>query len=225
MTDYPHNATHGVKFHTTQHLLKGNTMAKLLLTGATGTIGQALLETLTAQGTDFEVMSSKPLSEINGTAVRNRQASFDDLTALTQAFQGIDTLFVLLPLTANKLALASNVAQAAKAAGVKHIVRSSGAGADAQSAFALPKLQGQVDDILANTGIPCTFLRNAGFMQNYITYTAAQVKAGMLYAASADAAQSLIDVRDIAAVAARVLSAPAAHAGKAYTSQLCRLVS
>jgi uncharacterized protein YbjT (DUF2867 family) len=39
----------------------------------------------------------------------------------------------------------------------------------------------------------------------------------MWYAASSDAAQSLIDVRDIAAVAAQILLNPAAHTGKAYT--------
>ena len=39
----------------------------------------------------------------------------------------------------------------------------------------------------------------------------------MVYAASADAAQSLVDVRDIAAVAALILRAPTAHAGKTYT--------
>jgi uncharacterized protein YbjT (DUF2867 family) len=100
---------------------------------------------------------------------------------------------------------------------VKHIVRSSGAGADAKAAFSLPQLQGTIDDILAATGIPCSFLRNAGFMQNYTTFGAQMVKDGMWYAASSDAAQSLIDVRDIAAVAAQILLNPAAHAGKAYT--------
>ena len=40
---------------------------------------------------------------------------------------------------------------------------------------------------------------------------------GMVYGATADAPQSLVDARDIAAVAARVLLDPAPHAGKAYT--------
>jgi uncharacterized protein YbjT (DUF2867 family) len=70
---------------------------------------------------------------------------------------------------------------------------------------------------LAQTGIPSTFLRNAGFMQNYITFMGGMVKGGMIYAATNDAAQSVIDVRDIAAVAAKILMNPAPHAGKAYT--------
>jgi NAD(P)H dehydrogenase (quinone) len=187
----------------------------ILVTGASGTIGTQLTGQLLAAGATFEVMTSKPVDTVGG--VRARQASFDNVAQLTSAFQGVDTLFVLLPLVPNKVQLAQNIAAAAKAAGVKRIVRSSGAGADATSVFALPRLQGTIDDILTATGIPCTFLRNAGFMQNYATFGAQMVKDGMWYAASADAAQSLIDVRDIAAVAATILQNPAAHAGKAYT--------
>lgn len=187
----------------------------ILITGASGTIGSALVKQLQSQGADFEVMTSKPDGMVHGQAAR--QASFEDVAALTQAFQGIDTLFVLLPLVPNKVELARNVAAAAQAAGVKHIVRSSGAGADASAAFSLPKLQGTVDQIMTDTGIPCTFLRNAAFMQNYITFYQGLVKSGMVYAASADAAQSLVDVRDIAVAAALILRDPAPHAGKAYT--------
>ncbi len=183
----------------------------ILITGATGTIGSELVRQLTSAGKPFLTISSK-----KGKAT-NRVASLESVPALTQAFQGVDTLFVILPLVPNKLALARNVAQAAVAAGVKHIVRCSGAGADVNAAFSLPRLQGEIDAMFTQSDIPSTFLRNAGFMQNYINFQAQMVKDGMLYAATADAAQSLIDVRDIAAVAAQILQNPAPHAGKAYT--------
>ncbi len=187
---------------------------KILVTGATGTIGSELVKALLASGTAFDIMSSKPDTV---AAVPVRTASFESVEQLTQAFAGIDTLFVLLPLVPHKVQLARNVAQAAQAAGVKHIVRSSGAGADAKAGFSLPRLQGEIDDIFSQSGIPSTFLRNAGFMQNYISFQKQMVKDGMLYAATNDAAQSLIDVRDIAAVAALILRNPQSHAGKAYT--------
>ena len=186
----------------------------ILITGATGTIGSELVKALQASGTAFEIMSSKAATT---SAAPVRTASFESVEQLTQAFTGIDTLFVLLPLVPHKVQLARNVAQAAKAAGVKHIVRSSGAGADAKAGFSLPRLQGEIDEIFSHSGIPSTFLRNAGFMQNYLSFQKQMVKDGMLYAATNDAAQSLIDVRDIAAVAAVILRNPQAHAGKAYT--------
>lgn len=189
-------------------------MSNILITGATGTIGTQVVQQLKAAGADFTILSSKS-SESQGIAAR--KGSFDDVASLKAAFAGVDTLFVLLPLVPNKVQLARNVADAAKALGVKHIVRSSGAGADAKADFSLPRLQGEIDDIFAATGIPSTFLRNAGFMQNYVTFMTPMVKAGTVYAATADAKQSLVDVRDIAAVAVKILLAPGAHAGKAYT--------
>jgi uncharacterized protein YbjT (DUF2867 family) len=54
-------------------------------------------------------------------------------------------------------------------------------------------------------------------MQNYANYQTQAIKDGTIYAADGGQAQSFVDTRDIAAVAARVLTAPGAHAGKAYT--------
>jgi uncharacterized protein YbjT (DUF2867 family) len=181
----------------------------ILITGASGTIGSALVQDLKTRGVSFETMSSRP-------GLASRTGDFADPESLTKAFAGIDTLFVLLPLVPDKLGLARNVAAAAKAAGVKHIVRSSGAGADAHSPFALPRLQGQIDDLLSATGIPTTFLRPAGFMQNYATFQATQVMAGEIAAPHGDAKKSMVDARDIAAVAAVILLDPSKHVGKAY---------
>jgi uncharacterized protein YbjT (DUF2867 family) len=190
-------------------------MSKILVTGATGTIGSQLVKQLQAAKADFAVMVRDAAHAPAG--VPARVADWEDVPALTAAMRGFDTVFLLFPLVPNKVQLAKNAAAAAKAAGVKHIVRSSGAGADASSSFALPKLQGTIDQVLADTGIATTFLRNAGFMQNYITFMADQIKSGTFYAANGDAAQSLIDIRDIVAVAAKILQSPAPHAGKAYT--------
>ena len=184
----------------------------ILVTGASGNIGTPLVQQLRATGADFSVLRSQGPADAT-----TRVASYTDVEALTRAFEGVDTLFLLLPLVENKLSLAANAALAAKRAGVRHIVRSSGAGADAASTFALPRLQGKVDELIAATGIATTFIRPAAFMQNFSSWMAGQVKAGTVYAAHGDAAQSLVDTRDIAAVAATILGNPALHAGRAYT--------
>jgi uncharacterized protein YbjT (DUF2867 family) len=189
---------------------------KILVTGASGNIGAPLVQALKIQGADFAVMRSKPVHSMQDESIQTRVGDFSDTASLIKAFAGIDTLFLLFPLVESKLQFAKNAAAAAVAAGVKHIVRSSGAGADAQSQFSLPRLQGQIDDALIATGIPTTFLRPSGFMQNYGAYQTQAIKAGTIYMADGAKSQSLIDSRDIAAVAAKVLSNPSAHAGRAY---------
>lgn len=187
---------------------------KILVTGATGNIGTPLVANLKAANANFAVMRSKPSAD---SSTETRVADFNDLAALTRAFAGIDTLFLLLPLVENKLELAQNAITAAKQAGVKHIVRSSGAGADAQSPYALSKLQGHIDDLIIQSGMAYTILRPAGFMQNYATYQTQAIKEGVIYMADGGQAQSIIDVRDIADIAAKMLQSPAAHAGRIYT--------
>ena len=187
---------------------------KILITGASGNIGQPLVNSLKKLGADVVVMRSKAGQTADG--VETRVASFDDVASLTRAFTGIDTLFLLFPLVENKITLAKNAAAAAKAAGVKHIVRSSGAGADPASEFSLSKLQGEIDQLLTATGIPTTFLRPGGFMQNYVTYQKEAIKSGTVYMADGGKSQALIDTRDIADVAAAILTNPAPHAGRAY---------
>jgi uncharacterized protein YbjT (DUF2867 family) len=182
---------------------------RILVTGASGNIGRELVQQLKARGADFAVMSSKPgAGMVHG--------DFADRASLERAFKGFHTLFLLLPLVPNKVELAKNAVAAAKAAGIQHIVRSSGLGADANSAVSLSKLQGTIDGLVTESGIAHTFLRPAGFMQNWVNFAAAQLKAGTFYAPNGNGAQSLVDTRDIAESAAVILMNPSAHAGRAY---------
>ena len=187
----------------------------LLITGASGTIGKELVQQLQARGADFAVMSSKPAAAVAGSP--SVFGDFADAASLRQAFAGVQTLFLLFPFTPESVDLARNAVEAARAAGVTHIVRSSGAGAEADSPVAIADLQGRIDALVEQSGIAYTLLRPAGFMQNWVNFYADQIKAGSYAAAHGDAGISVIDARDIAEVAAIVLTDPPAHAGKAYT--------
>ncbi|MCZ8235363.1 MAG: SDR family oxidoreductase [Inhella sp.] len=189
---------------------------RILVTGASGNIGRALVAALGARGADFQVMSSRP-----GTApagLREVQGDFTQLDSLQAAFAGVDTLFLLLPLVPGIEEMARNAVDAAKAAGVKHIVRSSGAGADAHSPASLARVHGEIDDRVMASGIPFTLLRPSSFMQNHLNFYAGSIQAASaVYAPRGEGAVGLIDVRDIAEVAALVLADPAAHVGAVYT--------
>jgi uncharacterized protein YbjT (DUF2867 family) len=186
----------------------------ILITGATGNIGRPLVRLLQAAGA--AVIAGSPSGEsVEGAP--GRVVDFNDPSAMKTAFADVATLFLLFPLVPQKVALARNAVAAAKAAGVGHILRSSAAGADQNSPLAVGKLQGEIDQIVIDSGIPFTLVRPNGFMQNYVNYYAGMLKAGTLYASHGEARVSFIDVRDIADVDAAILLNPAAHVGKIYT--------
>ncbi|MED5620168.1 SDR family oxidoreductase [Ideonella sp. BN130291] len=188
---------------------------RILVTGATGHIGRELVRVLQQRKADFAVLTSPSGRSVPG--VLSVEGDFADAASLERVFRGFDTLFLLLPLVPNKLELARNAVQAAKAAGVKHIVRSSGAGADAASPVAIAQLQGRIDELVQGSGLGWTLLRPSFFMQNWVNYYADQLKAGAYHAPNGNGAIGMIDVRDIAESAAAVLADPAVHAGRIYT--------
>ncbi len=189
---------------------------RILVTGASGNIGRELVAQLRSSGADFGVMTSRPGRAPAG--VREVHGDFTQRDALEAAFAGVDTLFLLFPLVPGMDAMARHAVAAAKSAGVKHIVRSSGAGADARSPASLARAHGEIDELIAGSGIASTLLRPSGFMQNLVNFHAGTIKdANAIFAPHGDGAMGVIDVRDIAEVAAQVLTQPARHAGAVYT--------
>lgn len=114
------------------------------------------------------------------------------------------------------VALARNALAVAKAAGVGHIVRSSGAGADCGLPITIGRVQGEIDQLVIESGIPYTITRPNCFMQNCAGYYAVMIRSGALYLPQGDGKVSFIDVRDIAVVNAVLLRHPADHAGRIY---------
>jgi uncharacterized protein YbjT (DUF2867 family) len=159
-------------------------------------------------------MTSRPGHVVPG--FRTVLGDFSQPDSLVAAFRGFDTVFLLQPLVPDMVAFGLNAVAAAQAAGVKRIVRSSGGGADSASPFSLPKAHGVIDDAVRASGLSWTLLRPTSFMQNHITFNAGAIRSGTLYAPHGDGATALVDVRDIAAVAALVLAGPAAHHDQAY---------
>lgn len=186
----------------------------IFVTGASGTIGRELIAQLQGAGADLIAGTSSGRA-LQG--VTTRRADLTDRAGLTAAFQGVDTLFLLLPLQADMADLARNAIDAAQAAGVKHIVRSSGAGADPDGPAAISRVHGQIDQMVIDSGLAYTLTRPTSFMQNYINFYGAMVREGTLYLPQGDGRVSFIDARDVAAANAAILQDPSHHAGQAYT--------
>jgi len=187
----------------------------ILITGASGTVGKEVLAEVLKTGKPAKAMY-RNTEDAKGApqGVTTVFADFANKDSLKQAFQGIDTLYLVCSPIPQLVELESNVIDVCKALGVRHIVLNSALGAeDYPKSF--PSWHRKVEDKLKSSGLGYTILRPNGFLQNIGTYNAPSIRAqGAFYAAMGNAKVSLIDVRDIAVIAAKALANPAAYSGK-----------
>ena len=189
----------------------------ILITGASGTVGRTVVEAMRKSGKPFRAMYRSAEDARRAPAgVSSAIADFADKESLRRALAGIDTMFLVCSPIPQLVELESHVIDTSRETGVKHIVLNSALGAgDYPKSY--PSWHRAVEDRLKSSGLGYTVVRPNGFMQNIVTYNAPSIRAqGAFYAAMGKAKTSLIDVRDVAAVAARVLAEPNVHAGKTY---------
>ena len=190
----------------------------ILVTGATGKIGSHVVKQLEAAGARVRaaVHSTNRASAMRANGTEQVEVELADRRSVAAALEGVAKLFVLLPLVPNLADLAGNVVEEAKKAGVKYIIHSSGMGADAPQPITLASWHRQAEEALRGSGIPHTILRPNSFMQNYVHFAGATIRSqNAFYLPCGDGRVSLVDVRDIAAVAASLLT-KGGHEGRAY---------
>lgn len=188
---------------------------KILVTGATGTIGSQVVRHLSSRGINSRVAihSSSKAEMLKGMAVEICWLDYDKPKTMEAALQGIDKLFLLTPDLENQVSMAEQMIDLAKKAGVSHIVRSSAYGVDLEKDFTFARIHGQVEQYIRASGLVYTMLRPNVFMENFIKlYPAID---GKFYLPLGSGKVSYVAVQDIAAVAVEVLTQPG-HAGKVY---------
>jgi len=95
---------------------------KILVTGATGNIGNRIVKLLKEKKVNFIAgTNSKQIEGVEPVTV-----NFADQDSLEQAMEGISTLFMVLPNHPDMVEWGQNIIAASKKKGIKHIVRSSG---------------------------------------------------------------------------------------------------
>lgn len=188
---------------------------RVLVTGSTGQIGRALVQDLLRDAAGMHIVAASRQGA-PGSGVEARSLDWLDPASAAAALRGIDRLFLLTPLNPAIETMTAHAVAAARDAGVAHIVRISGAGADPDSAVSIARLQGRCDRLLVESGIAFTLLRPVNFMQNFASFMREGVRSGTVYSSQGEGRVPFVDARDIAAAAAAILRAPQPHAGRAY---------
>jgi uncharacterized protein YbjT (DUF2867 family) len=138
-----------------------------------------------------------------------------DAASLGRALAGVERAFVVTPVARESVGWFGNFFDAAKRAGVGRVVKFSAMGAGPDAASEIMRQHGESDRMLMESGLGYTILRPNSFFQN-VLWSAGTIKtSGQIFLPMADARLSMVDVGDIADVAAAALTGDG-HAGQTY---------
>jgi uncharacterized protein YbjT (DUF2867 family) len=189
----------------------------ILITGATGRVGSATLKQLSSRGVSVRalVRTAEKAALVANPQVETVIGDLALPRSLDSALDGITAALLVSPLDPHQVELQGNFIEAAKRAGRVRVVKISGLGTALDSSVCSGRWHAQTEKQLEDSGLPFTHLRPPFFMQNLLRF-APTIRASGEFAGSLNQGKvAMIDVDDIAAVAATALSTDA-HAGNAY---------
>lgn len=189
----------------------------ILVTGATGNTGRAVVDALVRSGAPVRAMvraqaDRDKLPAGVGLAV----ADFDDPASLGAALDGVERAYLVTPSSERAEEQQRRFADLAVKAGVRHLVVLSQLASDPHSPVRFLRYHAAVEQHVRDLGIDYTFLRPNLFFQGLLAFAGPISAESRFYAPIGDATVSAVDVRDIAAVAATALTEPG-HEGATYT--------
>jgi len=188
---------------------------KILVTGATGTIGTQVVAALSARGAASVRAAARGATKaVLPKGVEGVELVLGDTSSVDSALAGVSAAFLLTPFVPDQVALGTHFIDRAKAAGVKRIVKLSAIGCEVEPGIQLGRWHRAIERHLEASGLEFTFLRPNNFMQNFVGYYPPD-KEGVIYLPWGTGAASFIDALDVGRVAAVALTS-GGHAGKAY---------
>ena len=192
----------------------------ILVTGASGNLGKAVLDEVALQaletGEGYRAMYRSPIAAAKAPAGTSTViADFAKKETLPPALDGVHSVFLVCSPIPQLIEFEWNMIDACVAANVGHIVLTSALGAR-EFRKSYPSWHRTVEDKLKSTHISFTILRPNIFHQNVTAHFASSIRSkGSFSASMGNAPVSFLDVRDIAAVAAKSLTG-GDHSGKTY---------
>jgi len=187
----------------------------ILITGASGNVGREVLKQIADTGRPVRAAFQSP-NKVSGlpSGVEVAILDYNRPQTMLDALKDVDRVFLVGPVAAGLAELERKATDEIKRRGVRRIVKLSAMG---PRDVTFPRQHAESEDYIRSSGVEFTFLRPNGFMQNMAIYNGATIRAqGAFYGSQGEGQVSHIDLRDIAAVAVKVLTEDT-HLGKVYT--------
>lgn len=174
----------------------------VVVSGATGNVGRPLVEQLLVMGCPTRVLVRNEAKVAHlGDRVEKVVGDLDVPESLEPAMQGADRLYFVTAKTDQVV----NLLEAAREAGVKHVVKQSTIEADRGLGPGL--WHRQQEELIKSMGFQWTFLRPTMMMVNTINWWSATVRAQhAVFFPGGHGKVAPVDPRDIAAVACAALT-------------------
>ncbi|HFD7174556.1 TPA: SDR family oxidoreductase [Morganella morganii] len=191
----------------------------IAITGATGLLGQHVIENLlqTVPAGQIVAIVRNPAkgASLSRKGISVRQADYNDEASLIRALQGVEKLLLISSSEiGQRVTQHRNVINAAKSANVKFIAYTSLLHADT-SPLGLHTEHVETEKMLADSGIRYALLRNGWYTENYLASVPAALEHGVFIGAAGEDKIAFAARADYAAAAACVISEDG-HAGKVY---------
>ena len=137
---------------------------------------------LAAQGGAYQVapIAGAKAQALQKDGVQVVAGDLEEPDTLTEAFEGIDIMWLLTPASALEPSMGSNAVTAARKAKVGHIVRNSAIKAGHDAPNRNGRLHALVEESVKASGIPWTILRPHYYMQNLLSSAGSVASDGML---------------------------------------------
>jgi uncharacterized protein YbjT (DUF2867 family) len=187
----------------------------ILITGASGNVGKEVLKEAAQAGLRVRAtFQSVTKAATAPSGVEIATMDYNQPETLRAALKDVDKVFLVGPPAQNLVTLERKAVDAIKQAGGIHVVKLSAMGG---RAAIYPRQHADSEDYVKSSGVPYTFLRPNGFMQNLVNYNAPTINTqNAFYGSQGEGKVSHVDVRDVAAVALKALTEDR-HQGKSYT--------
>jgi NAD(P)H dehydrogenase (quinone) len=191
----------------------------IVVTGATGHLGHLVVEALArkvpAEQIVAAVRTPEKAADLAALGVQVRVADYDQPSTLTEAFAGADKLLLVSSSEVGRRVPQHTAAvQAAKAAGVTHLVYTSILSADTSTVSLAPEHKA-TEEAIRDSGIPFTFLRNSWYTENYEQSVAQALATGAVLGSAGEGPVGGVPRADYADAAVEVLTGTG-HENKVY---------
>lgn len=181
----------------------------ILVTGATGGLGRYALDYLKDLVPNSDIIAlardDEKANELKNSGYTVRMGNYDDIDSLKEAFKGVDRLLFISAGVENRQALHANVVKAAQEQGVNYIAYTSLTNAQ-ESTSPLAEDHKYTENLIKETNIAHTFLRNNWYLENELLLIQAAITTGQLVHATGNEKTSWALKRDYAKVAAKAMA-------------------